>query len=164
MINSQDCYEAFGDPWTTHDEGKYMVMWNVPEYIWKYVPAIPRRIYLNKQMMLPLHVAFLNVIERGLGEEIKTWDGCFNVRAIRGYENNYDTLILEGKTYQAMRYMSIHGWGCAIDINRATNKLGSKPKMSKELVQCFKDADFDWGGDWTRPDGMHFQLSYLTSW
>jgi len=33
--------------------------------------------------------------------------------------------------------------------------------MSHELVQCFKDAGFDWGGDWTRPDGMHFQLAKL---
>jgi hypothetical protein len=33
--------------------------------------------------------------------------------------------------------------------------------MSPELVACFKDAGFDWGGEWSKPDGMHFQLSAI---
>jgi len=33
--------------------------------------------------------------------------------------------------------------------------------MSKELVSCFTDAGFDWGGTWERKDGMHFQLKNI---
>ena len=33
--------------------------------------------------------------------------------------------------------------------------------MSPQLVKCFTDANFDWGGNWKTPDGMHFQLATL---
>jgi hypothetical protein len=91
-----------------------------------------------------LEKAFKNIIDRGLVNELKTWDGCFNIRKKRGATS-----------------ASLHSWGIAIDINAAWNGFGKPPTMSKELVSCFKDVGFDWGGDWTRPDGMHFQLASL---
>lgn len=121
-----------------------MVVWDVPKYIWENIPAIPRRIYCNREMIVPLEVAFLNIIDRRLSHLVKTWDGCFNIRRMRGY-----------------RSWSLHSWGIAIDINAAWNGLGKEPQMPMELVQCFFDADFEWGGFWKRKDGMHFQLSYL---
>lgn len=163
MITGLDCFKKFGDPTTTFDEGKYLSVWDVPEYIEQNIPTIPRRIYCNHQMVVPLEVAFLNVIDRGLKDKIKTWDGCYQVRPIRGYKSTVTKLINQGKEKEAMRYMSIHSWAVAIDINAAENGLGKEPKLSPELVNCFKDAGFDWGGDWKRKDGMHFQLSYLTS-
>jgi hypothetical protein len=30
--------------------------------------------------------------------------------------------------------------------------------MSLELVNCFADAGFSWGGYFKKPDGQHFQL------
>ena len=53
---------------------------------------------------------------------------------------------------------SLHSWGVAIDVNAAWNPMGKEPKLSQGFVKCFKDAGFDWGGDWDYPDGMHFQL------
>ncbi len=161
MITGLDCYNKWGDPNTLWDEGKYMVVWNVPEYVWQLIPSIPRRIYCNKEMIVPLEAAFLNIINRGLADELRTWDGCFQVRAIRGYEELVKKLITQGDIEKAMLYMSIHSWGIAIDINAAWNGLGKKPQMSKELVKCFTDVGFEWGGDWRRMDGMHFQLAYL---
>ena len=76
--------------------------------------------------------------------ELKTWDGCFNVRRKRG-----------------LKSLSLHSWGIAIDVNAAWNGLGKEPTLSKEFVQCFIDAGFDWGGTWTRKDGMHFQLKTI---
>lgn len=145
MVKSKDCFEKWGDPETKHEEHKYMVLWDVPEYINKAIPALPNRIYCNRQMVVALEVAFYNVVDRGLQGQIKTFDGCFNVRKAKGYDG-----------------WSLHSWGIAIDLNAAWNGWNKKPQMSKELVQCFKDAGFDWGGDWKKtPDGMHFQLSYI---
>lgn len=97
-------------------------------------------------MVVPLEVALLNVIDRGLVDEIETWNGCFNIRKKRG-KNSW----------------SLHSWGIAIDINKDTNDYNMKPQMSPELVKCFTDAGFEWGGEWTNPiDGMHFQLAYIT--
>lgn len=161
MITSLDCYKKWGDPFETSDEGKYMTLWNVPEYVWKYIPEIPRRIYCNKQMALPLELAFLAIINRGLANEIRTWDGCFQVRPIRGYEKLFWKLYNRGNIEAAMKYVSTHAWGVAVDINAAWNGLGVKGEMSDELGQCFVDASFTWGKHFKRFDYMHFQLEYL---
>lgn len=143
MVTSKDCFKKFGDP--TIYESNYMVLWDVPQYIKDNIPTIPNKIYCNRQMVLPLEIAFLNIIDRGLRKEVVTWDGCFNIRKMRGLTS-----------------MSLHSWGIAIDINAAWNGLGKEPTMSEDLVKCFTDAGFDWGGTWKRKDGMHFQLAYLT--
>lgn len=57
--------------------------------------------------------------------------------------------------------MSLHSWGLAIDFNAAWNGFGKTPTMSPELVKCFTDAGLDWGGTWSRPDGMHFEIAKL---
>jgi hypothetical protein len=144
MVSSDNCIKRFGEP-NKAMESAHLTLWEVPQYIKDSIPTIPRKIYCNKQMVLPLEIAFLNIIDRGLTDQVKTWDGCFNIRAKRGLSS-----------------WSLHSWAIAIDINAATNGLGKEPTMSKELVACFTDAGFDWGGTWKRKDGMHFQLSYLT--
>lgn len=141
MITSAQALKKFGEP----EKEAGMIVWYVPQYIEQSIPVIPRRIYCNEQLIIPLEISLLNVIDRGLTDQIKTWDGCFNIRKKRG-----------------LKSASLHSWGLAIDINAAWNGLGKKPTMSPELVKCFTDAGFEWGGTWSRPDGMHFQLAYLT--
>ena len=119
-----------------------MVLWDIPVNL--EIGAIPKRLYCNKLMVEPLTQAFTNIIQRNLINELKTWDGWFNVIKKRGLSSQ-----------------SLHSWGIAIDINAAWNGLGKIPTMSKELVKCFTDVGFDWGGTWTRKDGMHFQLSKM---
>lgn len=141
MVTSSDCLKAFGSP----ELESAMIAWDVPLYIEQNIPVIPRRIYCNYQMIIPLEVAFLNIIDRGLTKEVKTWDGCFNIRKKKG-----------GNSY------SLHSWGIAIDINAAWNGWKQPVQMNPKLAQCFKDADFNWGGDWKNTlDGMHFELSYI---
>lgn len=161
MITGLDLYDKYGDPNTRGDEGNYLEVWNVPEYIWKNLPVIPRRIYCHSEIILPLEIAFLNIIERGLSDELKTWDGCFNIRAIRGYDSLVKKLLANGEIEKAMIYMSVHSWAWGIDVNAFENGLGKEPKLSKEFVRCFEDGGFEWGGNWRRKDGMHFQLSYI---
>jgi hypothetical protein len=140
MIISIDCFKKFGQP---TPDSKFLVLWDVPEEL--EIGVIPKRIYCNKAMVKPLTNAFQNLIKTGKVNELKTWDGCFNIRKIRG-----------GKQ------MSLHSWGIAIDVNAFENGLGREPKLSPEFVKCFTDAGFDWGGNWkSRKDGMHFQLATI---
>ena len=142
MVTSAQCLKKWGDPTIVTNELKYMTVWDVPTHL--EIGAIPKKLYCNKLMIAPLIQAFSNLIDKGLVNELKTWDGCFNVRRKRG-----------------LKSLSLHSWGIAIDINAAWNGLGKEPTMSKELVKCFTDAGFDWGGTWTRKDGMHFQLKTI---
>lgn len=136
MITSKECIEFFGLP----QKEAQMILWDVPKEL--EIGVIPKKIYCSRHMMLPLEDAFHNLISTGLVSELKTWDGCFNIRNKRG-----------GTTY------SLHAWGLAIDINAAWNTFGGKPSLSKEFVKCFTDEGFIWGGEWKTKDGMHFELS-----
>jgi len=138
MVTSAQCLKKYGNPELEHN----MIVWDVPTSL--EIGVIPKKIYCNKDLVLPLQKAFQNLIDTGKVAELKTWDGCFNIRKKRGLSS-----------------MSLHSWGIAIDVNAAWNGLGKSPTLSDEFVKCFTGAGFEWGGNWTRKDGMHFQLSKL---
>lgn len=153
MVTSKDCLLKYGSPIddvattvneNTKFEYKWMTLWDVPEDINKAIPVIPNKIYCNKDLVTPLEKFFRLVIAKKITNEIKTWDGCFNIRNKRGLSS-----------------LSLHSWGIAFDINAAWNGLGKEPTMSKELISCFIEAGFDWGGYFARKDGMHGQLSII---
>lgn len=135
MLRASDCLAKYGEPETE----RYMVLWDIPKEL--EIGVIPKRLYCNKDIIVPLEDAFYALIYTGCVDELKTFDGCFNIRKSKG-----------GKT------PSLHSWGVAIDVNARWNGYGATPTLSDEFVKCFKDAGFDWGGDWLKPDGMHFQL------
>jgi hypothetical protein len=138
MITSRQCFEHYGTP---SNGAPWMALWDVPKDL--EIGVIPKRIYCNKDLILPLQSALINLISRGYAEgELLTWDGCFNIREMKGGLS-----------------MSLHSWGLAVDVNAFSNGFGKKPTLSKGFVECFDG--FDWGGLWTRPDGMHFQLAKI---
>jgi hypothetical protein len=153
---SFELYANYGSPNTPAFKRK-LTLWDVPENL--EIGVIPKRIYCHPDLVGPLSAAFKNLISTGSVKELKTWDGCYNVRPIRGYEKRYQTLVNGGRDDLAMKYLSTHAWGLAIDVNAFENGLGKKPKLSKKFVKCFKDAGFVWGGDFKRMDGMHFELA-----
>jgi len=132
------CFAKYGDP----EKQKNMVVWDVPTHL--EIGVIPKKIYCNRDMVAPLQKAFENLIKTGRVKELKTWDGCFNIRKKRGLSS-----------------MSLHSWGIAVDVNAFENGLGKDPKLSKAFVKCFTDAGFNWGGVWRRKDGMHFELAAI---
>lgn len=138
MVTAQQALKKYGAP----ELEAHMTLWDVPTAL--EVGVIPKRLYCNKDMVAPLSAAFKNLIDRGFVKELKTFDGCFNIRNKRGLNSP-----------------SLHSWGIAIDVNAAWNALGATPTLSAGFVKCFTDAGFDWGGTWTRKDGMHFQLSKI---
>ena len=159
MVTSAECLKKWGDPTVTTNELKYMTLWDVPSHL--EIGVIPKRLYCNKAMVKPLSEAFKNLIDRGFVNELKTFDGCFNIRIIRGYEKKYADFVKQGKLEEASKLISIHSWGAAIDVNAAWNGLGVTPKLSAGFVKCFTDAGFDWGGNFKRLDAMHFQLKNI---
>lgn len=138
MLTSKDCLAKYGPP--ENESG--MVVFDVPTYL--ELGVVPKKIYCNRDMVEPLQHALSNIVSRGFIHLLKTWDGCFNIRSKRGASSP-----------------SLHSWGVAVDINAAWNRFGQPPTMSSDLVRCFTDAGFDWGGTWNKPDGMHFQLKEL---
>jgi hypothetical protein len=56
---------------------------------------------------------------------------------------------------------SNHAFGIAIDVNALANPLGTSGDMPMEVVLQWEIEGGDWGGDWSRPDPMHFE-SHLT--
>lgn len=139
LLTSAECTKKYGQP----EDEKAMVVWDVPTEL--EVGVIPKKIYCNKDMVKPLTQALKNLIATGYVKELKTWDGCFNIRRKRGSTSS-----------------SLHSWGVAVDVNAAWNGFGKVPVLSTGFVKCFTDAGFDWGGVWSKPDGMHFQLSKET--
>jgi hypothetical protein len=140
MVTPQQALVTFGAP----EKEKGMILWDVPAPL--EIGTLPNRIYCNKLMIEPLSKAFKQLIDTGYVKELKTWDGCFNIRYQRG----------------SRTAASLHSWGLAIDVNAAWNQLGKEPTLSCGFVRCFTENGFDWGGDFKRKDGMHFQLKSLT--
>lgn len=83
---------------------------------------------------------------------IKTWDGSFVPRFVRGSRSN----------------LSNHCFGSAFDINASFNSLGTRPAVVgragsvRALVPIANQLGFFWGGHYNgRPDGMHFEIARL---
>lgn len=149
MVTSKDCLKKYGLP---RDPAPYLVVWHIPENI--QVGGITK-IYCNTDLIAPLTLAFANLKSRGFDKEIKTYDGCVNIRRKRGNNPSY----------------SLHAWGIPIDLNAFDNPFNTsyEQAIAKGLtpftdgfLQCFRDAGFDCGGDWNSPcDRMHFQLKLI---
>jgi hypothetical protein len=135
MITAKQCLARYGSP--VHENN--MMLWDVPEVMER--SAIPGRVYCNRDMQPALAQAIVNLIVRNEVQNLKTWDGCFNIRQKVGGTS-----------------ASLHSWGIAVDVNAAWNRYGQPPTMTPEFVKCWTDAGFEWGGTWGTPDGMHFQL------
>jgi hypothetical protein len=125
-------------------EHVWMVLWQVPTDIVEKIPALPKKIFLNRIMAKPLEATLRALIAEGFHTEITSYDGCFNVRYIRGTE-------------KTTRSLSRHSWGLAIDFNAATNPLGGPVLFSEKFLRVWRSNGWTCGADFRRLDGMHFE-------
>lgn len=98
-------------------------------------------------IMVPqLAAALQEISDAGLAGEIRTYAGCYVPRFI---------------DRDPRRGLSMHAFGLAADFNTATNALGTRGDMHPEVVRIFQKWGFTWGGVWSRPDPMHFELARI---
>jgi len=90
--------------------------------------------------------AMTQLVEEGLGHLIDPggFAGCWNPRYIRAATGT-------------PAGVSRHAWGAAVDINAATNPVGSTGTQDPRLVEIMAAWGFSWGGRWLVPDPMHFE-------
>jgi peptidoglycan hydrolase-like protein with peptidoglycan-binding domain len=142
---------AFGDPEFTPGSGDPYCPFNVSNE-WRNAnlkifdtphPKV-NHIYCHRLIGPILQKVFAEIITAGLTEEIRTYNGCFCPRH---------------KNHNPSKPMSVHSWGIAIDLNAATNGVGTDGDMHPGIVDIFERNGFTWGGRWTKPakDPMHFQ-------
>jgi hypothetical protein len=136
----QILYTRYGDPRTPGWESKWMTLWPVREQL----PWFPQaKIYIHKDFKEALLPALKALETAGLHQEIKSFDGCFNIRHVRG---GYSVL-------------SIHSWGAAIDLNARDNPMATLGKWSPAFIATMAKHGIYCGQSWTgRKDPMHFAL------
>lgn len=101
------------------------------------------------RVLFPQLVAALSEIEsEGLSSEVdvKQYGGCYVPRFI-------------GR--DPRRGLSMHAFGLAVDLNVSGNYYGTRGDMDPEVVAIFEKWGFAWGGAWSEPDPMHFELARL---
>ena len=150
-MTSKQALKKYGDPFLLQTQQKTMTTWQVPSKLLEAFAHVrfsavgtigfPKKIFCNNDFKPLLEKALNNVVDRGLAKEMKTWDGCFVIRNKRGLSS-----------------LSMHSWGLAVDINAFENQLNQKPNISPQFVKCFTDAGLEWGGNWKRLDGMHYEM------
>lgn len=105
--------------------------------------------YFHKLAARQVQALFAAWEKAGLRDRVRSWAGSWVPRFVRGSRTN----------------LSNHSWGTAFDINAAWNPLGSQPALLgkpgcvRELVPIANKLGWYWGGHFTRPDGMHFELA-----
>ena len=76
---------------------------------------------------------------------VDKFGGSFNFRLMRGINR-----------------LSMHAYGCAIDLDPERNGLGvlrGHLRDCPQVLNAFAQEGAVWGGNWTRPDPMHFQFA-----
>ena len=105
----------------------------------------------NKRVSHQFAMCFEEWHDLDLSQKIITFDGAYAPRFVRG----------------SRQYLSNHSWGTAFDINASYNRLGAVPvalgKLGsvRELVPVAEKHGFFWGGNFSRVDGMHFEIARL---
>jgi RHS repeat-associated protein len=102
---------------------------------------------------------FINQVEEDKGINLRIADG---IRSIEEQNDNY----AKGRTKsgkivtQAKGGFSYHNYGLAIDIVEIKNNKANYKIDFKNVSEIGKKNGFQWGGDWHKPDRVHFQNSF----
>lgn len=145
--------KVYGDPHAfIREDGTVSPLWDrrmvavpFPEQLplgWKVagMTVISSRARVNEAIAVETLTLFRAWHKAGLWSKLVTFDGGYNWRSQRGSQK-----------------LSMHAYGGALDFNSATNQLGTPGDMDPRLVEAADGLGWTWGGEWSRPDSMHFQ-------
>ena len=141
----EEVYEIFGDPLESGYWKAYGGFCETPvelNHVFTYQLEGKNGFWSNKLLIPFFQNVYKGIVLAGLTEKVKSFDGCWNVRKIRGGNK-----------------LSMHSWGIAVDHNAHTNPLGSEGDMDSEIVEIFESEGFCWGGNFKRKDPMHFEFT-----
>lgn len=94
--------------------------------------------------IIPLLEGAMNELRaQGLSRLVRSFAGCYSPR-------------MQVPNDEAI---SMHAFGIAVDINAGSNAYGATPRQDPRLVAVMERWGFAWGGNWSVPDGMHFEFS-----
>lgn len=165
----KDCDSFYGNPRGKNStqpsakwESEYLVFFT-PPFRMSFVGQRVTRFRVNKNCLVGFHEAFNNLNNAAKGNlktldhwGVTTFGGVYNYRLMRGGNN-----------------LSMHSWGCAIDLDPVNNGLGDRtPRFAQfpEVLDAWAKTGAVWGGDWNgnkdtlderRCDGMHWQFARL---
>lgn len=101
-------------------------------------------LYCNIDMHPALFNALKGIKAAGGASALHSFNGCFNIRNVRGSSN-----------------LSCHAYGLAIDIDAQEMPMGTLLRLPDSIVEPFKAQGFDYGGDFMhRKDPMHFSYAW----
>jgi hypothetical protein len=124
--------------------------WRAANIVRTAFAGIPIVASCHKTVVPAIQGALNEIAAAGLAGAIDVantnrYGGCFAPREVRA----------DGGTTGGN--LSRHTWGMALDMNTATNPMGGVPTMDCRVVWIFRKWGFAWGGNFTTPDGMHFE-------
>lgn len=133
-------FTRYGDPEEGGFEEKWITTWEI-RTVYPWFPAYSVRIH--KHFKPIVNAAFRALEMAGVYEEIITFDEAFCVRRVKGSD-----LVL-----------SIHSWGCAIDLNAALNPVASEGCWSNVFLEIMTAGELFCGQLWSgRKDPAHFAM------
>lgn len=115
--------------------------WRNEHIVTEDVPILGR-ITCHEAMMPAVREALQALRDDGLEHlvQTRTYGGCWHPRVIG-----------------SSRTLSHHAWGVSIDLNViAGDPFGAE--LDPRLVEAFTDRGFIWGGEFLRPDPVHFDF------
>jgi hypothetical protein len=148
--------EVLGAPWYRFEGDGSVSM----HPTWLATNLTASRILLNESIRISArcHVKVVDDLKAALAEIAAAgMGGAIDVANANTYGGCYAGARFSRLDDSQIGFLSRHSFGQALDTNTVSNCQGCVPQMNCQVVRIFRKHGFAWGGNFRRPDGMHFE-------
>ncbi len=145
---------ALGEPWYRFASDGSLIM----HPTWKATNLTDGRVLMNDTIRIraQCHVKIVDDLKAALAEVAAAGlAGAIEVANANAYGGCYVPRF--SRVSGQIGFLSRHAYGMALDTNTVSNCGGCRPRMNCDVVRIFRKHGFAWGGNFRRPDGMHFE-------